>query len=69
MSQLDDAIETLTNHYGSLDVIAQRLVVDAVDVHNALANADPDTSEFVALTYLAKYNPYTPNQNIPTVEE
>lgn len=69
MSILDDAIEALTNHYGSLDVMAQRLIVDAKEVADALAKVDPDTSEFVALTYLAKYNPYVPTKTIPKVEE
>ena len=69
MSILDDAIETLTNHYGSLDVMAQRLEVDAKQVADALAKANPDSSEFIALTYLAKYNPYTPTKSTPKVEE
>ena len=57
MSALNDAVEALVNHYGSLDAAAQRLIVDAQEVADALEHIDPDTPEFVALSYLAKYNP------------
>jgi hypothetical protein len=72
MSTLNDAVEFLVNHYGSLDAAAQRLDVDAQEVADALQHSDPDTSEFVALSYLAKYNPTglaQTNQTTQTVEE
>jgi len=72
MSTLNDAVESLVNHYGSLDAAAQRLAVDAQEVAQALADCDPNTAEFVALTYLSKYNPtgltHT-NQTTQIVEE
>jgi hypothetical protein len=68
MSTLNDAVETLVNHYGSLDAAAQRLLVDAQQVAQALADCDPDTAEFVALTYLAKYNPTETNSTANTTE-
>lgn len=69
MLNINDAIEALTGHYGSLDAMALRLPVDAKEVADALAKATPDTSEFVALTYLAKYNPYVPTKQTPKVAE
>jgi hypothetical protein len=35
------------------------LTVDAAEVDSALAAAEPDSAEGVALRVLAKYNPYT----------
>jgi hypothetical protein len=58
--QLDAAVEKLTSTFQSLDLVAQGLIVNAKEVAEALAKADTDTSEFVALSVLAKYNPYVP---------
>jgi hypothetical protein len=72
MSTLNNAVEFLVNNYGSLDAAAQRLPVDAHEVAEALADCDPDTAEFVALTYLSKYNPKgltQTNQTTQIVEE
>jgi hypothetical protein len=69
MSTLNDAVETLVNHYGSLDAAAQRLPVDALEVAEALADCDPNTAEFVALSYLAKYNPIKTNSTSNTTED
>jgi len=57
---LKDAIEALSTTYQSLDIVAQGCVVDAAEVAAALKAADPDSVEAVCLSYLAKYNPYTP---------
>ena len=69
---LKQALEELTTTYQSLDVVARGLVVDAKEVADALASATPDTAEFVALSVLSKYNPYTPQKkttkNADTVE-
>ena len=69
---LEQALEELTTTYQSLDLVAQGLVVDAKEVSDALSKADPDTAEFVALSVLSKYNPYTPQKktakNADTVE-
>ena len=53
--QLQAALAALTSTYQSLDVMARGWGLDAEEVADALAAADPDTAEYVALTYLAKY--------------
>jgi len=65
---LDDAIAVLQNTYASLESIARFLPVDAEEVHAALADADPDTSEAIALQALAKYNPIKTKQNVADTE-
>jgi len=52
-----DAVEVLATTYQSLDLVAQGLTVTASEVATALAKAKPDTTEFVCLTILARYNP------------
>lgn len=52
-----DAVEVLANTHQSLDAVARGLEVKASEVATALAKAKPDTTEFVCLTILAKYNP------------
>lgn len=54
-AQLQAAVAALTSTYQSLDVMARGWGLDAEEVADALAAADPDTQEYVALTYLAKY--------------
>jgi hypothetical protein len=56
---LTEAIETLATTYADPVLIARGLPVDAQEVATALAAATPDTTEFVALTLLAQFNPYT----------
>ena len=56
--KLSEAIELLTTTYQSLDSVASGLSVDAKEVADALAKADPDSAEYVALQALAKVNPY-----------
>jgi hypothetical protein len=51
-----DAVEVLATTFQSLDLVAQGLEVKASEVATALAKAKPDTTEFVCLTVLAKYN-------------
>lgn len=53
--QLQAAVAALTRTYQSLDVMARGWGLDAEEVADALDAADPDTAEYVALTYLAKY--------------
>jgi hypothetical protein len=53
--ELQAAVAALTSTYQSLDVMARGWGLDAEEVADALAAADPDTQEYVALTYLAKY--------------
>ena len=56
--KLLEAIEILTSTYQSLDLVAAGLPVDAKEVADALAKANPDSVEYVALQALAKFNPY-----------
>ena len=53
--KLQAAVAALTSTYQSLDVMARGWGLDAEEVADALDAADPDTAEYVALTYLAKY--------------
>jgi hypothetical protein len=62
--KLFEALDILTSTYQSLDAVALGLPVDAKEVSDELAKANPDSAEFVALTVLAKYNPYV-KQDIP----
>jgi hypothetical protein len=65
---LKQAIEALVSTYGSLDTVAQRLPVDAKEVATALSKADPTSEEYVALTYLAKYNTYESSKPAPETQ-
>jgi hypothetical protein len=57
-----DAVEMLATTFQSLDSVAQGLEVKASEVATALAKAKPDTTEFVCLTVLAKFNPVIEQQ-------
>ena len=57
--QLSEALEILTTTYRSLDSVAKGLPVDAKEVNDALAKAEVGSQEYVALSVLAKFNPYT----------
>lgn len=56
--KLSEAIELLTSTYQSLDSVASGLAVDAKEVNDELAKADPNSAKYVALQTLAKFNPY-----------
>jgi len=62
---LNEAIEMLVSTYADPVLIARGLPVDAKEVADALATAQPDTAEFVALTLLAQMNPYEPPKTKP----
>ena len=57
---LDDAVAFLCETYLPLDMAAGGLIVDPAEVSAALATAEPDTAEYVALTLLAARNPVPP---------
>jgi hypothetical protein len=61
MSALDQVVEGLVSATGDLDLIARFSVVDANEVAAALADAEADSAEGVALRSLAKYNPVNAN--------
>ena len=65
--QLSEALEILTTTYRSLDSVAKGLPVDAKEVNDALAKAEVGSQEYVALSVLAKFNPYT--QQVKTNEK
>ena len=60
MTALELADQELTTARGDLEIIARSLPVDAAEVNVALAAAEPDSAEGVALRLLAKYNPFVP---------
>lgn len=63
MEALSQVVEGLVSATGDLDLIARFSVVDADEVAAALAAADADSAEGVALRLLAKYNPVITNAN------
>jgi hypothetical protein len=68
--KLSDAVDALTSTYSSLDSVAIGMQVDPKEVFDALSNTEVDTAEFVALSVLAKYNPYVQTTKLKkTIEE
>ena len=57
MADLTQVLAEMTSSYVSLDVLARSQNVNASDVAKAIAKADPDSVEMVALQALAKWNP------------
>jgi hypothetical protein len=57
MMKISDAIKELTSTYRSLAEVARALPVDATEVADALAKADPESEEFTVLQVLASLNP------------
>lgn len=60
--KLSEAVKILSTTYQSLDAVASGLSVDAKEVNDELAKTNPDSVEYVALSVLAKFNPYTQNK-------
>ena len=65
--QVSEALEILITTYRSLDSVAKGLLVDAKEVNDALEKAKVGSQEYVALSVLAKFNPYT--QQVKTKEK
>lgn len=63
---LEEAVDLLVSTDKDLDLVARFLPVDAAEVYTALAGADEDSADKVALTLLAKYNPYVPPKTTST---
>lgn len=53
---LEEIIAELVEIRGDLDAAAKAQMVDGEEVKEALANAEPDTAEFVVLSKLAQYH-------------
>jgi predicted ABC-type ATPase len=57
MAKLKDVLASMVSSYSDLTLLARGQVVDANEVAQAIAKADPDSAEMVALQALAKRNP------------
>lgn len=57
MTDLEDALAVMVSTYLPFDVVVRGMVLDAKEVADALADADPDTVEQTALQALAFYFP------------
>jgi hypothetical protein len=55
--KLAEAIKILSTTYRSLDTVAITLIVDANEVHEALAKAEAGTVEELCLQHLARVHP------------
>ena len=69
MSKLKDVIETMISSYADLNQLARGQVVDANEVAKAIAKADPNSVEMVALQALAKWNPVKEAEPVVQPEE
>lgn len=54
--KLKDIVAELVVLRGDLDAAAKAQIVDADELEEALADAEPDTAEFVVLNKLAQYH-------------
>lgn len=54
MTAIDAVLVEMTSSYGDLAALARQQVVAAEDVAQALAEADPESAEYVCLQLLAK---------------
>jgi hypothetical protein len=59
MTDLQDALAVMVSTYLSFDDVVKGMVLDAKEVAEALANADPDTEEHTVLLYLSAKFPET----------
>jgi hypothetical protein len=55
---LDDALAVMVSTYLPFDVVVRGMVLDAKEVADALAKADPNSEKHTALQTLATYFPY-----------
>lgn len=68
MAKLKDVLATMVSSYSDLTLLARGQVVDANEVAQAIAKANPDSAEMVALQALAKWNPVTTQETAPVEE-
>ena len=68
MAKLKDVLATMVSSYSDLTLLARGQVVDANEVAQAIAKADPDSAEMVALQALAKWNPVATPEAAPVEE-
>jgi predicted ABC-type ATPase len=65
MAKLKDVLASMVSSYSDLTLLARGQVVDANEVAQAIAKADPDSAEMVALQALAKWNPVATQETAP----
>ena len=68
MAKLKDVLATMVSSYSDLTLLARGQVVDANEVAQAIAKADPDSAEMVALQALAKWNSVATQETAPVEE-
>lgn len=68
MAKLKDVLASMVSSYSDLTLLARGQVVDANEVAQAIAKADPDSAEMVALQALAKWNPVATQETAPVKE-
>jgi hypothetical protein len=68
MSKLKDVLAVMVSSYSDLTLLAKGQVVDANEVAQAIAKADADSAEMVALQALAKWNPVVTQETAPVEE-
>lgn len=68
MAKLKDVLAVMVSSYSDLTLLARGQVVDANEVAQAIAKADPDSAEMVALQALAKWNPVATQETAPVEE-
>lgn len=69
MAKLKDVLTTMVSSYSDLTLLARGQVVNANEVAQAIAKADPDSPEMVALQALAKWNPVTIQETVKETKE
>lgn len=57
MAKLKDVLAVMVSSYSDLTLLARGQEVDANELAQAIAKANPDSAEMVALQALAKWNP------------
>ena len=58
--EVQAAVDYLVQSYGDINAQARGFVLNGSDVQSALASADADSAEYVALKALANANPIVP---------
>jgi predicted ABC-type ATPase len=65
MAKLKDVLAVMVSSYSDLTLLARGQEVDANELAQAIAKANPDSAEMVALQALAKWNPVAIQETVP----
>lgn len=68
MAKLKDVLAVMVSSYSDLTLLARGQEVDANELAQAIAKANPDSAEMVALQALAKWNPVETQKTAPVEE-